>query len=85
LPAVLCIQSGIQPLKYTPPARVLRARKEPLEVYSLSDLGPLANRGAQMPRFTSLFKPESTRKAKMLEGEPADIAAAVVQKILEAR
>lgn len=83
LPAVLCIQSGIQPLKYTPPARVLRARKEPLAVYSLQDLGPMADRVVQMPRFVSLFKPESTRKAEMLEGEPSDIASVVVEKILE--
>jgi electron transfer flavoprotein beta subunit len=84
LPAVLCIQSGIQPLKYTPPARVLRARKEPLEVYSLPDMGPMADRTVQMPRFVSLFKPESTRKTEMLEGEPTDIASVIVQKILEA-
>jgi len=85
LPAVLCIQSGIQPLKYTAPARVLRARNEPLEVYSLQDLVPMAEGAVQpiRPKLVGLFKPETTRKAEILEGEPSHIASVVIEKILE--
>lgn len=85
LPAVLCLQSGIQPLKYTAPARVLRARNEPLEVYSLQDLVPIAEGAVQpmRPKLVSLFKPEITRKAEYLHGEPGGIASVLVEKIIE--
>lgn len=80
LPATLCVQSGIQPLKYTPPAKIIRARREPLEVYSLEGSPSPA---AVRPKFMSLFKPEVTRKAEVLEGKPEEIASIVVKKILE--
>ena len=85
LPAVLCLQSGIQPLKYTAPAKVLRARNEPLEVYSLQDLVPIAEGAVQpmRPKLVSLFKPEITRKAEYLHGEPGGIASVLVEKIIE--
>ena len=39
LPALLCVQTGIQPLTFVPPARRIRARQQPVASFSLVDLG----------------------------------------------
>lgn len=85
LPAVFCIQSGIQPLKYTPPAKVLRARRELLESYSSQDITPAAAGATPtaQPRLVSVFKPERISKVELLEGDLSKVASAVVDKILE--
>lgn len=80
LPALLCVQTGIQPLKYTPPAKIIRARKDPLEVFSVDDA---ASTMAGKARFTEVFKPEITRKAEIIQGKPAEVAPIVIKKILE--
>lgn len=87
LPALLCVQSGIQPLKYTPPAKIIRARKELLEVCSLEAgaLNTITPTQPIRPKLKSLFKPEVTRKAEVLSGKPAEIAPVVIKKILEVR
>ena len=54
-----------------------------MDVFNPSDREPVAGKVIQSPRFTSLFKPKSTRQAEIIDGEPADIAAVVVKKILE--
>jgi electron transfer flavoprotein beta subunit len=84
-PALLCVQSGIQPLKYTSPAKRIRARQEPLEVRPLESVDYDFSKAIQTghPRFTRLFKPEITRQAEVIQGKPADIARVVIRKILE--
>ena len=85
LPAVFCIQSGIQPLKYTPPAKLLSARREKLESLSLQELGPVVGETVQpmRPKLANLFKPERTSKVEILEGKSGEVASALVGKILE--
>ena len=39
LPALVCIQTGIQPLNYVPPARMMRARQQRPQSLTLADLG----------------------------------------------
>lgn len=84
LPAVLCVQSGIQPLKYTPPARILQARREPLDVIRLRESNSPASTGVPL-RFIDIVEPQATKRVQMLSGELEDIAAALVRKVLEAR
>ncbi|MBI4284734.1 MAG: hypothetical protein HY670_02385 [Chloroflexi bacterium] len=84
LPAVLCVQSGIQPLKYTPPAKILQARKELLEVYSVPE-SSLQHSVVPQLRFTDVFKPQGIKRTQMLSGTSEDIAVALVKKIMEAR
>lgn len=85
LPALLCVQSGIQPLSYAPVARLMRIRREPLMSVSLDSLGlTLKELAEDAPfRLVDLFQPQRLRQAEMLEGEPRDIAGAVVQRIRE--
>lgn len=85
LPAVLCVQLGIQPLSYVPPARVLRARQTPNKSLQLAELGldaaALENRSY---RIDAVFPPVKTSNVKFLEGAPPEIAAQLLTKIKEA-
>jgi electron transfer flavoprotein beta subunit len=86
LPALLCIQTGIQPLTFVPPARRIRARQQPVSSFSCSDLGlqsdQLAARGY---RIVGIRPPERTHQVELLQGSPLDIADALLNKIQESR
>ncbi len=84
LPALLCVQTGIQPLTYTPPGRMLRARQQALRSLSLSDLGLAEEQLApQGYRFLDVFPPERTGQAQFLEGSAPKVAATLLAKIKE--
>jgi electron transfer flavoprotein beta subunit len=84
LPALLCVQTGIQELTYVPPARVMRARQKPLKSYSLADLG--LTEEAIVPQgysFHSVFPPERVSKVEFIEGAAPAVAEALMAKIRE--
>jgi electron transfer flavoprotein beta subunit len=84
LPALLCVQTGIQPLTFVPPARRIRARQKPVASFSLADLGlqseQLTTRGY---RFVGVRAPERAHQVDLLHGSPQEIAAALLTKIQE--
>lgn len=85
LPALLCVQTGIQPLTYVPPARMMRARQNPVRSLSLADLGLEAEQlGARGYRFLNVFPPQRTSQVEFLRGGPQEIAATLLSKIKEA-
>jgi len=85
LPGLLCVQTGIQPLTYVPPARMMRARQNPIRSLSLADLGigaeELTPRGY---RFLDVSPPRRTSQVEILQGGPQEMAAALLSKIKEA-
>jgi len=85
LPALLCVQTGIQPLTYVPPARMMRARQQPVRSFSLPELNieaeQLVPRGY---RFVDVFQPRRTSQVEFLQGGPQEIAATLLSKIKEA-
>jgi electron transfer flavoprotein beta subunit len=84
LPALLCVQTGIQPLTFVPPARRIRARQQPVTSFSLTDLGLQAERMApQGYRFIAVRPPERTHRVELFEGTPQDIAAQLLKTIRE--
>jgi electron transfer flavoprotein beta subunit len=84
LPALLCVQTGIQPLTFVPPARRIRARQQPVASFSLVDLGLQAEQLApQGYRFVAVHPPERVHQVELLQGSPQEIAAALLTKILE--
>ncbi len=84
LPALLCVQTGIQPLTYVPPARMVRARQQPMRSLSLTDLELEAEQLIPHDyRFLDVFRPERMAQAQFLEGGTQEIAAAVLVKIKE--
>jgi electron transfer flavoprotein beta subunit len=86
LPALLCIQTGIQPLTFVPPARRVRARQQPVSSFSLSDLGlqadDLVSNGYHL---VAIRPPERTHQVELLEGSALDIADALLSRIQESR
>ena len=86
LPALVCIQTGIQPLNYVPPARLMRARQQRPTSLSLADIGltqdDLAPKGY---RIASVAPPVRTGQATMIEGTPAEIVSTLLAKMKEVR
>lgn len=86
LPALLCIQTGIQPLTFVPPARRIRARQQPVSSVSSSDLGLQSDQvAAKGYRIVGVRPPERTHQVELLQGNPLDIADALLNKIQESR
>jgi electron transfer flavoprotein beta subunit len=86
LPALLCIQTGIQPLTFVPPARRIRARQQPVRSFSLPDLGLQADELVpQGYRIVSVRPPERAHQVELLQGSAQDIAAALLSRIQESR
>jgi electron transfer flavoprotein beta subunit len=86
LPALLCVQTGIQPLTFVPPARRVRARQQPVRSFSAADLGvqteQLATKGY---RILTVRPPERARQVELLQGNAQEVAAALLGKIRESR
>lgn len=86
LPALLCIQTGIQPLTFVPPARRVRARQQPVKSFSITDLGfsvdQLVPKGY---RILSVRPPERAHQVELIQGSPLDVADALLSKIQESR
>jgi electron transfer flavoprotein beta subunit len=84
LPALLCIQTGIQPLTFVPPTRRIRARQQPVASFSLANLGlqkeQLLTHGY---RFVNVGRPERMHQVELLDGSPQQIAATLLAKIQE--
>ena len=86
LPALVCIQTGIQTLNYVPPARLMRARTKPPKSISLKDLGltpeDLAPKGY---RIASVAPPQRTRQAQILGGTTEEAVRTLLGKMAEVR
>ena len=86
LPALVCIQTGIQPLNYVPPARMMRARQQRPQSLTLADLGlsqeDIAPKGY---RILSVAPPVRTGQAQMLSGTPQESVRALLDKMAEVR
>ena len=86
LPALLCVQTGIQPLTFVPPARRVRARQQPVRSFSAADLGVQAEQlSTKGYRILTVHPPERARQVELLQGNAQEVAAALLGKIRESR
>lgn len=84
LPALLCVQTGIQRMTYVPPARLLRARQQLVRSFSLEDLGLTEDQlVAQGYHFRDVFPPTRTGRVQFLEGSAQEVASTLFAKIKE--
>jgi electron transfer flavoprotein beta subunit len=84
MPALLCVQTGIQPLTFVPPARRIRARQQPIRSLSTADLGLQPDQMTPKGyRFVFVRPPERTHQVELLQGNAQEIAAALLNKIQE--
>ena len=86
LPALLSIQTGIQPLTFVPPARRVRARQQPVKSFTTMELGFSADQLAPKGyRILGVKPPERAHQVELIQGSPLDIADALLGKIQESR
>lgn len=84
LPALLCVQTGIQPISFVPPARMMRARQQAPRSLSLSDLGIAEDQvGPRDYTFESIFPPVRSGHAVFIEGKAPEIAKQLLAHIRE--
>lgn len=86
LPALLCIQTGIQPLTFVPPARRVRARQQPVKSFTMNDLGLAADQLAPKGyRILAVKPPERAHQVNLIQGSPLDVADKLLSLIQENR
>ena len=86
LPALLCVQTGIQPLTFVPPARRVRARQQPVRSFSAADLAVQAEQlTTKGYRILTVHPPERAHQVELLQGNAQEVAAALLGKIRESR
>ena len=79
LPAVLTIQSGINKPRYTTFKGIIAAKKKEIREIPGAEAMPAdISSGMEILR---IYAPDDTGMAEMLEGSPADQAAALVEKL----
>jgi electron transfer flavoprotein beta subunit len=81
LPAVLAVQSGICRLRYPPTIRVLQARRQRIRGLSPRELGFDAATGEAS--LVSVSTPPRERESELIDGTPAEIAGALLDRIEE--
>lgn len=84
LPAVIEVQAGINKPRYASLKGIMQAKRKPLDSVSAADLGIDAGQlGAAGSRLevVSVGFPEAGEGAQILEGDPADAARALVEKL----
>lgn len=84
LPAVLEVQAGINKPRYASLKGIMQAKRKPIDAVGAADLGVDAGQlGAAGSRLeiVSVAFPEAGTGAQILEGDPADAARALVEKL----
>lgn len=75
LPLLLTIQFGINEPRYASVAQILKATRQPIKQVKLADLGMSEGDLAAGVSVRRMYVPEQTKKAQMIEGEPAEVAS----------
>ncbi len=85
LPAVLTIQFGIRPLRYTPIMAIVRMRRHPVEATDFAALGISAEAtgGEDDLRVIELRLPEAGGQCQLIEGAPDEAAGELVRRLIE--
>lgn len=79
LPALLCIQSGIAPLRYTPHLKLLQARQRPVKTFTPSELEVTSQE--RKLRVVELYFPESKKQVEILHGDPRTVARNLLDRL----
>ena len=84
LPAVLEIQAGLNKPRYASLKGIMQAKRKEIAPVSLADLGLSADvvgsSGSKL-EVLSIALPETGEAAQMIEGEPAEVARILVEKL----
>ncbi len=85
LPALLCIQTGGKSISYTPPAKLIQARRRPIDMIGLAELGLASDEVCLNPTFKiiEVFSHRSARQSEILSGQTGEIARRAAAILLE--
>jgi len=83
-PCLIAIQTGANQVRYASLKGIMQAKKKPVDVKTLSDLG-VSDAGAANAKvtFESLATPPKGDRAELLEGSTDEVVAGLVTKIKE--
>lgn len=86
LPAVLCVQSSALPLSYAPPAKIIKARRDPLKSFNSAALDIDKQALAQNSTFkiVDVRVPERKSQAQLFEGDVKNIVESILGRIRHA-
>jgi len=84
-PCLVAVQSGLNQVRYASLKGIMAAKKKPLDVKTVADLGlsGQVGAGAAKVKIGKIAPPPKGDRAEILEGSPAEIAASLVNKIKE--
>jgi len=83
LPALLCIQTGINEPRYVSIMGIRKAAKKELKVVKIEDLGLSRDELSPWTTIEELFLPPETEGAQFLEGDPATVAEEILRILKE--
>ena len=81
-PCLVAVQSGLNQVRYASLKGIMAAKKKPLDVKSLADLG-LAGQAAPKIQIDSVAPPPKGEGAEILEGSTDEVVGSLVTKIKE--
>ncbi len=84
-PCLIAVQTGINEVRYASLKGIMAAKKKPLEVKTLSDLGVAgrAGAGAAKIKFESIASPPKGQGAEIVKGSTDEVVSRLVDKIKE--
>jgi electron transfer flavoprotein beta subunit len=84
-PCLVAVQSGLNQVRYASLKGIMAAKKKPLDVKTVADLGlgGQVGAGAAKMKIEKIAPPPKGDRAEILEGSPGEIAASLVNKIKE--
>jgi electron transfer flavoprotein beta subunit len=83
LPALLCIQTGINEPRYVSIMGIRKAAKKELQVVKIDALGLSQEELSPWTSVDELFLPPETEGAQFLEGDPATVAEQILRILKE--
>jgi electron transfer flavoprotein beta subunit len=84
-PCLIAVQTGLNQVRYASLKGIMAAKKKPLDVKSVADLGLSGQVGANAAKvkIEKIAPPPKGERAEILEGSPDEVAASLVGKIKE--
>lgn len=84
-PCVICVQTGINQVRYASLKGIMAAKKKPIDAKTASDLGVAGQvgAGAAKAKIQSIYTPPKGQGAEIVEGSTEEVVAKLVGKIKE--
>ena len=77
-PAVLTVQSGYAPIRYSTIKGIMEAKKKPLKEIAIAELGvPLA----ESVKMQKMYAPVKSKKTQILQGDTKSVAKQLAEKL----